>query len=122
LRTVGRWTDQILAIARTTHTPLIIGSDSFVTGQIYNSAFLVDAVGHISTRYDKMYLVPFGEFVPLKKLLFFAGKVVPEISDFSPGQHYDTFLLNGHKFAIHICFEVVFPQLTREFCLHGAGL
>jgi apolipoprotein N-acyltransferase len=122
LRTGGRWTDDILSLARATHTPLIIGSDSFLHRDIYNSAFFVDAAGRIDSQYDKIYLVPFGEYVPLKALLFFAGKVVPEISDFTGGQHYNTFLFKGHKFAIHICFEVVFPQLSREFCLRGSGL
>lgn len=122
LRTGGLWTDQILTLAKSTNTPLIIGSDSFVNGKVYNSAFFVDANGRIDSQYDKVYLVPFGEFVPLKSLLFFAGKVVPEISDFSGGEHYNTFVVDGRKFAVHICFEVVFPQLSRRFCLNGAGL
>ena len=122
LRTGGEWTNQILSLARTSHTPLIVGSDSFLQNEIYNSAFFVDAEGRIAGQYDKMYLVPFGEYVPLKWLFFFAGKVVPEISDFTGGKHYNLFALRGHKIAMHICFEVVFPQLCRQFVLNGAGL
>jgi apolipoprotein N-acyltransferase len=122
LRAGGEWTNQILSLARSAHTPLIVGSDSFLNEEIYNSAFLIDSNGQIAGQYDKIYLVPFGEYVPLKWLFFFAGKVVPEISDFTAGKHYSLFAVKGHKIAIHICFEVVFPQLCRQFVLNGAGL
>jgi len=122
LRAGGPWTAQIRDLAKEHRTPLLIGSDSFDPDGVYNSAFLVDAKGEIDGRYDKMYLVPFGEFVPLRSILFFAGKVVPEISDFSAGKSYHLFPLKEKEFAVHICFEVVFPQLTREFCLRGASL
>ena len=120
LRNGADWTAQILNLAKQTATPLVIGSDHLQGDQIYNSAFFVNAKGEIGSDYDKMYLVPFGEFVPLKSILFFAGKVVPEISDFSPGQDYTSFAVDEQKFGIHICFEVVFPQLSRAFCRNGA--
>jgi apolipoprotein N-acyltransferase len=69
-----------------------------------------------------MFLVPFGEYVPFQKYLFFAGKVVPEISDFTPGEYTTPFPLNGRRFAVDICFEVVFPQLARTFCKNGVSL
>jgi apolipoprotein N-acyltransferase len=122
LRTGGEWSDAIFSVARNSHTPLVVGSDTFVQNEIYNSAYMVDSNGRISGQYDKMYLVPFGEFVPFKNVFFFAGKVVPEISDFTGGKNYNLFGLNGQNFAVHICFEVVFPQLTRQFVLNGAGL
>ncbi len=122
LRAGGIWTAQIRDMAKKYRTPLLIGSDSFDQDGVYNSALLVDPRGELNGRYDKMYLVPFGEFVPLRSILFFAGKVVPEISDFSPGKNYSLFPVQDHQFAVHICFEVVFPQLTREFCLRGASL
>jgi len=122
LREGGPWTAEIQDLARTSGTPFVIGSDSFDREGVYNSAFLVNSRGEIDGRYDKVYLVPFGEYVPLRSILFFAGKVVPEISDFSAGKGYHLFPIKGGKFAVHICFEVVFPQLTREFCLGDASL
>ncbi|MCI0446815.1 apolipoprotein N-acyltransferase [bacterium] len=113
---------QIRDLARRTVTPMLIGSDSYDANRVYNSAFLVNGKGEIEGRYDKMVLVPFGEYVPARSILFFAGKVVPEISDFSPGQSYETFRLDGSIFAVNICFEIIFPQVAREFSLHGASL
>ena len=122
LRGGGEWTRQITGLARDSSTALVVGSDSFQGREIYNTAFLVSAAGEIKSEYSKMYLVPFGEYVPFRSIFFFAGKVVHEISDFSAGKHYSLFEVNDKKFGIHICFEVVFPQLTRNFCLRGASL
>lgn len=119
----GEWTHQITELARTAHTPILLGSDAYVGDRVYNSSFLIDSNGTIlPIRYSKMFLVPFGEYVPFQKLLFFAGKVVPEISDFTPGEYHTPFPLNGRKFAVNICFEVVFPQLARTFCKDGVSL
>ncbi|HEY4492176.1 MAG TPA: apolipoprotein N-acyltransferase, partial [Acidobacteriota bacterium] len=118
----GEWTKEITDLARTHHMPLVVGSDSYTAKQVFNTAYFINANGEIESEYSKMYLVPFGEFVPLSSLFFFAGKVVPEISDFSPGARHTLFRMNGNSFAIHICFEVVFPQLTRTFCRKGATL
>jgi apolipoprotein N-acyltransferase len=119
----GEWTQEIVDAAKQTHIPLFIGSDAYIQDRVYNSAFLVDSNGQLlPLRYSKMYLVPFGEYVPFQKLLFFAGKVVPEISDFTAGETHTLFPLNGRKFAVNICFEVVFPQLSRTFVRNGATL
>jgi apolipoprotein N-acyltransferase len=122
LRDGGIWTEQIRELASSYHTPIIMGSDTFKGKEIFNSAYLVNEKGEIESQYDKVYLVPFGEFVPLKKIFFFAGKMVPEISDFTHGTNFEPFLIRGEKVSINICFEVVFPQLSREFCLRGATL
>jgi apolipoprotein N-acyltransferase len=119
----GDWTTQITDVAKQEQIPLFIGSDAYIEDRVYNSAFLIDTNGTIvPLRYSKMYLVPFGEYVPFQKLLFFAGKVVPEISDFTAGEKHTLFPLNGRKFGVNICFEVVFPQLSRTFVRNGATL
>ncbi len=122
IRTGGIWSREILQLAADAKTPLIIGSDTFIGEEIFNSAYLVNERGQLEAQYDKIYLVPFGEYVPFKKLFFFAGKMVPEISDFSPGTNYQPFGILDQKISINICFEVVFPQLSREFCNRGATL
>lgn len=118
----GDWARQVVDLARRNSVPILVGSDAFVDKRVYNSSFLINANGELAGQYSKIYLVPFGEFVPLKSLFFFAGKVVPEISDFSPGETYTQFPLKGKTFAVNICFEVVFPQLARTLCKDGAGL
>lgn len=122
IRTGGIWSKEIRELAASSKTPLIIGSDTFTGEEVFNSAYLVNERGELEAQYDKIYLVPFGEYVPLKKLFFFAGKMVPEISDFSPGVNYEPFTIDDQKVSISICFEVVFPQLSREFSNRGATL
>ncbi|HET6268110.1 MAG TPA: apolipoprotein N-acyltransferase, partial [Acidobacteriota bacterium] len=123
LRSGGDWTAAIITAARETSVPLLIGSDSYAPdGKVYNSAFLINPEGQLTHEYSKIYLVPFGEFVPFHEILFFAGKMVPEISDFSPGTSYTEFPLRGDHFALNICFEVVFPQLARRLVNGGASL
>lgn len=122
IRTGGIWSKEIWGLAAATKTPLIVGSDTFTGEEVFNSAYLVSEKGELQAQYDKIYLVPFGEYVPLKRIFFFAGKMVPEISDFSAGTNYEPFVVDGEKISINICFEVVFPQLSREFCNRGATL
>jgi apolipoprotein N-acyltransferase len=80
----------------------------------YNSAFLLDPKGNILGRYDKRHLAPFGEYVPMANLIGFVGKIVPAISDFTPGRKSTLFDINGRKFSVLICFENSFPHLVRE--------
>jgi apolipoprotein N-acyltransferase len=111
-------------IVQTTKTPLLLGSPY---GEIknqqrvnYNSAYLIDASGETLGRYDKIHLVPFGEFVPFKDLLWFVNKMVESIGDFGQGTEDKVFDLDGTKLAISICYEITFPDLARQPILHGA--
>ncbi len=98
-------------------TLLSKGDDSFIE---YNSAYLISPEGKEAGRYDKMHLVPFGEYVPLKKLLPFVSRMVTSIGDFGHGTDYKV-LDTGHgAFGTAICFEVIFPELVRHFALNGA--
>jgi apolipoprotein N-acyltransferase len=67
-----------------------------------------------------MHLVPFGEYVPLKRLLFFVEAIAVEIGDFTPGPRPVVFPLGGAPFGTVICYEVVFPELFRRFVAQGA--
>ena len=110
---------------RVSCTPLLTGSPSskkLDDGSYvdYNSAYLLDAKGITVGRYDKMHLVPFGEYVPLKKLLPFVSKVVEGIGDFGAGTDYTVLDSGKGRFGTAICFEVIFPELVRMFPLRGA--
>lgn len=88
--------------------------------ELLNSAFLLSPSGNIVSRYDKIHLVPFGEYVPLSKILFFIDKMVVGIGNFVPGERYTVMDTREGRFGVVICFEVIFPDLVRRFVADGA--
>jgi len=96
-----------------------------------NSAVLLDPSGRRIFTYDKIHLVPFGEYVPLRKWLTFAGKLTADIGDFTPGTAYSVGRLPmvptyvpsaGAPFSVFICYEGVLPGAVRRFTANGAEL
>lgn len=87
-----------------------------------NSALLIRPDGTTGPRYDKIRLVPFGEYVPLAAILRWAGvsKLVQGVSDFEPGEDTVLFHARGHAFATLICYESIFPALARRSVAMGA--
>jgi apolipoprotein N-acyltransferase len=116
-----RWLTDLAGAVR---VPLLVGvPDAEREGQrtrYLNSAFLVDAEG-VRARYDKIHLVPFGEYVPLRRLLFFVEAIAAEIGDFTPGRQVALLPLEGAQFGTVICYEVIFPDLFRRFVAGGAS-
>src|SRR4030095_9180344 len=70
----------------------------------------------------KMHLVPFGEYVPLKELLFFAGPLIEAVGPFSAGTEPSLLPVNGHPVSVAICYEVFYPNLIRQFVVGGSEL
>jgi apolipoprotein N-acyltransferase len=87
-----------------------------------NSAGLLGPDGAQVSRYDKMHLVPFGEYVPFKRLLFFAESLTRQVGEFVPGARYTVSQLDGHKISTIICYESIFPDLVRQFVKRGSEL
>ena len=87
-----------------------------------NSAVLLDPAGQRIFTYDKIHLVPFGEYVPLRKWLTFAGKLTADIGDFTPGTEYRVGRLPGGTFSVFVCYEGVLPGAVRRFTANGADL
>lgn len=87
-----------------------------------NSAVLLDPSGRRLFSYDKIHLVPFGEYVPLRQWIKFAGRLTADIADFTPGTAYSIGRLDGGPFGVFICYEAIFPDEVRRFTLAGAGL
>jgi len=111
-------------IARDTKTPLLIGSPYLeVKNKVrtpYNSAYLIAKDGETLGRYDKIHLVPFGEFVPFQDILWFVNKMVEGIGNFGRGTEMRVFDLKGYKLGVSICYEIIFPDLVRQPVDRGA--
>jgi len=88
--------------------------------EIYNSAALVSNSGQWVTRYDKVHLVPFGEYVPFKHVFAFAGGLTKEVGDFSAGTSRAPLDAGGTKLGVFICYESIFPDEVRQFAANGA--
>jgi apolipoprotein N-acyltransferase len=87
-----------------------------------NSAVLLDPSGQRVFTYDKVHLVPFGEYVPLRRWLTFAGRLTADIADFTPGTQRNVGHLPGGTFGVFICYESVFPGEVRQLAANGAQL
>jgi apolipoprotein N-acyltransferase len=101
------------------------GGSHEVTARYYNAAYLVKPNGTVGAVYRKMHLVPFGEYVPLQSLLFFAGPIIGAVADFSPfSPGTDPVLLpvGTHVASTAICYEVIYPDLIRRFVRDGSEL
>jgi apolipoprotein N-acyltransferase len=115
----------LVAMAQDTNSYLVIGSlgetaPSNGKQQLLNSALVMDPHGNTVGRYDKIHLVPYGEYVPYQNLLFFASKLTREVGDFARGSQRKVFDFNGTHASVFICYESIFPDEVREFTVNGA--
>ncbi|MGA1875304.1 MAG: apolipoprotein N-acyltransferase [bacterium] len=127
----GEYLANISSVARKAGVPLLVGSprlemagnsrgkDSQETVLLKNSAFFLSPEGKILDYYDKIHLVPFGEYLPLRSLCTLLGSVVNEVGEFSPGQRFTAFELDRRRFGLVICYEIIFPALFRRFMRQG---
>jgi apolipoprotein N-acyltransferase len=117
--------EQVKKLAKEIKISILLGVVNAQNDHYYNSALLISSEGEILTKYDKLHLVPFGEYIPFRKTLRFLETIVP-IGDFSRGGKYTVFKTQNSKlktqnfFSVLICFEDLFPELSREFCKRGA--
>ena len=115
--------DAVEEIAARTGADIILGSvaeDEADPDKVWNAAYVITG-GSVKGRYDKMHLVPFGEYVPLRKMLFFAKKLVRYVGEFQFGTN-DRPLPGAHSYGPAICYEVAFPQLTARQVGNGADV
>lgn len=124
----GPLAEPVRRLAAQSHTAFIIGTDEFEYGpggkgeRIFNTAVVVGRDGKSHGTYRKMRLVPFGEFVPFKRLLFFVGPLVQSVSDFTAGTDPTVLDADGVKVGVAICYESIYTWIDREFVLRGADL
>ena len=106
-------------LAHTTNAHVLLGIVAHTPGGApLNSAALVSPEGIAVSRYDKVNLVPFGEFVPWP--FGFANKISTEIGDFAAGNRVVVSPVGTHKIGTFICYESVFPNFVRKFAADGA--
>ena len=115
----------ISQIARSVNTWMVVGNvgtdtASRTRNEIFNSAALVSPSGDWTARYDKVHLVPFGEYVPFKNWLGFAGGLTKEVGDFSHGVARNSLPAGDEKLGVFICYESIFPDEVRQFAANRA--
>jgi len=126
-----RFQQSMADVARAEQAPLVVTGDGSDFDQennrwrYYVSAMVFDAGGRELGRYDKIHLVPWGEYVPFKKVFFFVRKLTGKVAAFTPGEDRKVFHLTDgqgamHRYGIFICYEAVFADEIRQFAKNGA--
>jgi apolipoprotein N-acyltransferase len=122
----GPMREAVLDIARTTGSTILLGSPSYKeengNTRYMNSAFLLRPDGIISGQYDKVHLVPYGEYVPLRALFPFMSKITGGIGDFQSGKGYFPLTSEGRRLGVLICYEGIFPEAARNYKREKAEL
>lgn len=115
---------RIFEIISESDSYLLLGSPSYALRDgrrhNHNSAFLLSPSRKVIGRYDKIHLVPYGEYVPLKRFFPFINKMVEGIGNFYSGQKISLLTMPEGTFGVLICYEIIFPDLTRRFVKKGA--
>jgi apolipoprotein N-acyltransferase len=117
--------EMVRQLARDTGTHVLFGSTQSrrdPVPRVFNAAFALGPDGETAAVYHKMHLVPFGEYVPFRSLLFFASPLVEAVMDFSPGDSPVTLPIGPHRISTAICYEIIYPGLARRFVQDGSQL
>jgi apolipoprotein N-acyltransferase len=120
--------DAVSAMARTANAWVVTGSVGVTPAmhsggqgaQVFNSAALISPNGDWSARYDKVHLVPFGEYLPFPRIFGFAGGLVKEVGEFQRGAGRSPLEAGDTRLGVFICYESVFPGEVRQFANAGA--
>jgi apolipoprotein N-acyltransferase len=117
------------ALARSAQAPIIVGNIGFEPNSTnksgytpYNRASFINSDGTFDGHYDKMHLVPFGEYVPFKEFFFFAKNLLNEVGTFEPGTQRTVFSTGGHTYGVFICYESIFGDEIRHLTQQGADV
>ncbi len=136
-------TERVLTLAKEIKIPILIGANTteqlpprrwglnptYAVEEVgyFNSAVLISSKDEVINKYDKIHLVPFGEYVPFSNKFPALHKLVlGELGEFTPGKEFKTFSLQPSafsqtvKFSVLICFEDIFPEISRKFVNSGA--
>ena len=115
--------ERVAAFAKTHHTSLLLNSQELAPDDgLYNSALLINEEGRLVSQYDKIRLLPFGEYVPLPRWLPGAGLITAIVGDFTAGTTYRQMHVGPVKAGVFICIESAYPNIARRFTREGADV
>ena len=120
--------ERLVGFVRALGVPVLLGASALTKRAVghgvalspLNRSLLLEPSGRLEASYDKMILVPFGEYVPLPGVFWFMPKLVPGVADFVPGSGPTLFTVRGASFAVLICYEAIFPDFVRTRVARGA--
>jgi len=123
-----RFREAVRAMARDTKTWTVVGSIGTSpaaggpgqTQRVFNSAAWISPSGEWTARYDKIHLVPFGEYLPFPTLFSFAGGLTKEVGEFQHGTTRTPLTGDDQRLGVFICYESIFPDEVRQFANLGA--
>jgi apolipoprotein N-acyltransferase len=123
----ARFREIVSRFAREHRTSVLFNSlEPASAGGVYNSAVLINEEGRLVAQYDKIRLLPFGEYVPLPRWLPVAWLFSGIVGDFTPGEKYPLMSLGQNdetvRTGVFICFESAFPLIARAFAHEGADV
>jgi len=115
--------DRLAAFAKANHTSILLNSQEPAPNDgIYNSALLINQEGSLVAQYDKIRLLPFGEYDPLPQWLPGAGLMRAIVGDFTPGTNYRLMSIGPVRAGVFICIESAYPSIARRFTGEGADV
>ncbi len=118
--------DQINNLPKETNAWFLFGAVNYIRSKqgtsFLNSAYLLSPEGAIKGRYDKVHLVPYGEYVPMRNLFPFIKKLTEGIGDFSSGETYQPLVIDNKKLGVLICYEAILPHAARIYKNKSADL
>jgi apolipoprotein N-acyltransferase len=112
-------------MARQSRAYVVVGSVNYADAkntQPKNSAVVLDPEGRVLLMYDKIHLVPFGEYVPAWAFPGLVGKITYEAGNFVPGTSYHAAPTRDGAIGVFICYEAIFPQLVRRLVPDSPGV
>jgi apolipoprotein N-acyltransferase len=120
----AKFQDVTARFSKDNHTSLILNSqEPAAANGVYNSAVLINEEGRLISQYDKIRLLPFGEYVPLPRWVPGASLITAIVGDFTPGEHYTMMPIGGgHRAGVFICIEAAYPSIARKFTREGADV
>jgi apolipoprotein N-acyltransferase len=115
--------DLVGGFAKQHHTAVLFNSQEPAPDNgFYNSALLINEEGRLIAQYDKIRLMPFGEYVPLPRWLPGTNQVRAIVGEFTPGTRYTLMPLGKLQAGVFICIESAYPQIARTFTAEGADV
>ena len=113
----------LASFAKANHASVLLNSQELAPNDgVYNSALLINEEGNVVAQYDKIRLLPFGEYVPLPQWLPGAGLIRAMVGDFTPGTNYRLMPVGTVRAGVFICIESAYPSIARRFTGEGADV